>query len=95
MSQEQLNLETSKIHWKELQRFFAQGRAIFTESNLDLLEVANHFAKDNTYEIQHWMQQNKVCPISDEKALEWYETDKIVWAVVVKPWVLVQAVDND
>ena len=34
----------------------------------------------------------KVARVSDEQAREWAETDALVWAVVVSPWVLVQPV---
>jgi len=35
-----LNLETSRIAWEELQRFFASGKAIFVSGTLDLIDVA-------------------------------------------------------
>ena len=44
---------------------------------------------------QKWIKQNKVAPVSDQQALKWYEDDTIVWAVVVKPWILVQHKTND
>lgn len=38
------------------------------------------------------MQKNQVLPVPDGKAKIWYEEDTIVWAVVIKPWVLVQEI---
>jgi len=35
-----VNMETSRIEWKELQRFFASGVAIEVSAKLDLVEVA-------------------------------------------------------
>ena len=29
-------------------------------------------------------------PVSDLQAQDWYQQDSEVWAVVVKPWILVQ-----
>lgn len=84
--------ETAKIPWKELQYFFAGGKAIFVDTELDLIDVATQFTNDNKTAVEHWMKNNLVLPVPDEKAKAWYENDSTVWAVVVKPWVLVQEV---
>ncbi|WP_339900216.1 DUF2288 family protein [uncultured Gilvimarinus sp.] len=85
-----VNLETAQIPWRELQRFFAGGTAVYVAPELDLTAVATAMAEDNAAQIQHWMQANQVQPVSDEQASQWFEADAIVWAVVVKPWVVVQ-----
>jgi hypothetical protein len=36
------------------------------------------------------MQNNQIALVSDQQALKWLEADVNVWAVVVKPWILVQ-----
>ena len=94
LSREKMNLETSRIAWKDLQRFFAHGRAIVVSSELDLVDVADQFAKDNKVMVEQWMQENKVGKVTDRQALDWFETDTLVWAVVVKPWLLVQDVKS-
>ena len=85
-----VNLETSKIPWKELQRFFAAGLAIGVASPLDLVDVAYQFSIDNNHQVALWMQNNQVAPVSDQQAINWLASDTEVWAVVVKPWILVQ-----
>lgn len=90
IEKEKVNLETSQIPWSELQRFFARGQAIFVASDLDLVEVAYQFSKDNKPLVQQWMQDEKVGQVSDCQAQTWFENDSSVWAVVVKPWILVQ-----
>ncbi len=92
LSREKMNLETSRITWKELQRFFAAGKAVSVSSNLDLVDVADQFARDNKVLVEQWMGEGKVGLVTDSQALEWFEEDAEVWAVVVKPWVLVQDV---
>ena len=87
-----LNLETSKIAWKELQRFFANGTALAVSTDMDLGEVAFQMAEDNGVEIQQWATAGKLGKVSDEQAGEWLADDVSVWAVVVSPWVLVQPV---
>lgn len=85
-----VNLETSLIVWAELQRFFAAGLAISVEPALDLIEVAYQFSQDNTTLVENWLQSNQISPVSDQQAKIWFENQAEVWAVVVKPWVLVQ-----
>ena len=85
-----LNLETSRIAWKELQRFFASGAAIFVSETLDLVEVAIQISRDNKAQVAQWMETGQIARVSDAQALAWYEADADVWAVVVRPYVLVQ-----
>ena len=85
-----VNLETSQIAWSELQRFFASGSAVFVASSLDLIDVAYQFSIDNRDQVTEWMQNNQIALVSDQQALKWLEADVNVWAVVVKPWILVQ-----
>ena len=89
-AREKVNLETSKIAWKELQRFFASGSAVFVASTLDLVDVAYQISIDNKNLVEQWLQDNLVALVSDQQALKWLESNTEVWAVVVKPWILVQ-----
>ena len=86
-----VNLETSLIAWQELQRFFAAGLAIAVDQSLDLVEVAYRFSIDDKQQVQDWIQDQRVAAVSDQQALEWYQHNTEVWAVVVKPWILVQS----
>ncbi|WP_262965269.1 DUF2288 domain-containing protein [Methylobacter psychrophilus] len=90
IAREKVNLETSKIAWQELQRFFASGTAVFVASPLDLVDVAYQFSIDNKDQVAQWLQNKQIALVSDQQALEWLEADSEVWAVVVKPWILVQ-----
>jgi hypothetical protein len=36
------------------------------------------------------MENNQVALVSDAQALRWFESHTELWAVVVKPWILVQ-----
>lgn len=86
-----LNLETAQISWRELQRFFAMGAAIAVSPELDLVEVAFHFTQDNASQVERWLADGKIEPVSDCQAQEWFDADALLWSVVVKPWVLVQS----
>jgi hypothetical protein len=86
-----VNLETSQIAWKELQGHFARGVVLHISTDLDLVEVAFQMSKDNAVQIQQWMISGGVSKVSDAQAADWYAADLLLWAVVVSPWVLVQA----
>lgn len=87
---DQLNLETAQIHWRELQRFFAAGNALAVAPKLDLIEVAGALAEDRAEQVEQWLAQGLLGPVSDQQAQAWYESDELIWALVVRPWVLVQ-----
>lgn len=85
-----LNTQTARIAWKELLRFFAAGTVIAVGEELDLVEVAIQISKDNKALIEQWMIEKRVNLVSDAQAKSWLETDATLWAVVVRPWILVQ-----
>jgi len=94
LAREKLNLETGEISWEELQRHFASGRLVSVNAKLDLVEVAFQFEKDNKSQFEKWLTSGDVHPVSDAQAREWHATNTVLWAVVVKPWVLVQSRDQ-
>jgi hypothetical protein len=87
----ELVLETARIRWHELQRFFASGNAIAVDESLDLIHVATQITQDNAAQVKIWMESGLVDAVKDSQAKVWYEQDEIVWALVIKPWVLVQS----
>lgn len=86
----ELNQETAQIPWRELQRFFANGSALVVDSHLDLLEVAAAMARDRSEQVKQWLHTGKLGPVADHQAQEWYQSNAQLWALVIKPWVLVQ-----
>jgi hypothetical protein len=89
-----INQETSRIAWKELQRFFASGTVILVAADLDLVEVAFQISEDNQQQVAQWLSAGRIGRVTDEQALAWYEADADVWAVVVSPYVLIQEEKN-
>ena len=87
-----INCETAKIAWTDLQRFFAKGRTVFVAPDLDLVDVAWQISVDNKGVVEPWLESGHLGPVSDAQAREWLEANALMWAVVVKPWVLVQPI---
>ncbi len=82
--------ETARIHWHELQKFYAAGAVVEVVAGLDLVEVAYAFAVDDKAKVGVWLQANQVRRVDDVLASTWYQQNAELWAVVVSPWVLVQ-----
>ncbi len=91
---EKLISETAKISWLELQRFFAQGVVLNVDSDLDLIEIAQCLAADDSERIKALMNDDSISQPSNDQARHWYETKAEMWSVVVAPFVLVQAIKS-
>ena len=87
-----LNRETSRIAWTEVLPFFATGLAVYVSHKLDLLQVARVLSDDDKNQFEEWVKSGLVANVSDQQASAWHEGKLNVWAVVIKPWVLVQPI---
>ena len=85
--------ETARIPWLELQRFFAAGKVMLVAAELDLVDVAHALQLDDVEQVKSWTDNLQVSPVSDAQAKQWVADDTSLWAVVIKPWVLVQTID--
>jgi len=90
-----LNLETGVLNWSELARFFARGVVIHVAADLDLVEVADCMARDDTEQLQTWLESKSVSRASDDDARDWSAREPDFWCVVTAPWVLVQEHSNN
>ena len=86
-----LNSETARIRWHDLQRYFAGGYTLFVDPQLDLVDVALQMHLDNAAKIEHWMNSGLLRQVDNDQARQWHNDDAELWACVIKPWVLVQA----
>ncbi len=91
----QLNAETGKLSWKELERHYARGVVIRVAGDLDLVEVAAAFVRDDRAVVERWLTEGRVARAGNEQAEEWHRVQPVFWAVVAAPWVLVQEIEQD
>ncbi len=89
-----INNETSQINWDELQRFFAGGWLIYVDSNTNLLDVAVAFSLDSKEDVSRWLTSGEVAKVTDDQAKQWHQDNASFWANVIKPWVLIQPIDQ-
>lgn len=90
----QLNAETGKTEWAELERHFARGAVVKVDATLDLVEVAACMARDDAEAIRVWMADGTLARATEADARTWGERRPLFWAVVAAPWVLVQEIER-
>jgi hypothetical protein len=93
-TRESINLETAKIAWKDVQVNFASGNVISVSPELDLIDVALVITNDDSEHLKAWTEQGLVDAVTDDQAKEFHDDDASVWAVVIKPWILIQPATN-
>lgn len=82
--------ETASIRWEELQPFFARGALLWVEPALDLIAAAQAVAENQAGKVAAWLASGELAKVSESRALDLFERDPALWAVVVSPWVMVQ-----
>lgn len=90
----ELNKETARLSWEELERHFARGSVIKVAAGVDLIEVAALFANDEAKTIEAQIAEGKVGHATMDDARIWNDSEAEFWAVVVAPWVLVQLAER-
>ncbi|OWL91124.1 DUF2288 domain-containing protein [Halopseudomonas aestusnigri] len=82
---------TAQIEWKVLEPHFARGDLLAVDAALDLVQVAAAMMEDNSEAIKGWMDAGQLQVATDSCAADWAARNPdTLWAVVIRPWVLVQ-----
>lgn len=89
-----INMETAQIPWKELERYFAAGRIISVHDSVDMIQVATLMASDDVKTISDMLEKKQIEKVTDSQAQIWSDSEATLWAVVVRPWILVQQRKN-
>ena len=89
-----INLETARLPWAELERHFALGTVVYISEELDLVDVAVRISHDDKNAIAAWMAEGKVAKVTDVQAQTWAQSEALLWASVVHPFILVQPEKN-
>jgi len=89
---QKLNGETAKLSWKELEPHFARGVVIRVVPELDLVQVAMSFIRDDRARVEKLMNEGSIATATDSDATHWTDIQPTFWAVVAAPWVLIQEI---
>lgn len=87
----EFNASAATIPWRELERYYAAGLVRTLSEGQDLIEVACDLAEDKAGPIQSLIDQGELEAPTAEQAQSWHDENRSLWALVVAPWVLVQA----
>ena len=55
-----------------------------------MIRVAQLMASDDVKAISGMLENREIGKVTDEQARVWSDSDALLWAVVVSPWILVQ-----
>ena len=82
---------TGNIEWKILEPHFARGDLLVVAPEVDLVQAAAAMMEDDSEQIKGWMDAGQLQVATDAQAGDWAEREPDnLWAVVIRPWVLVQ-----
>ncbi len=73
-----------------MEPFFARGALLWVDPGLDLIAAAEAVAQDEGEKVAAWLAADQVAKLSETRALDIFERDQQLWAVVVSPWILIQ-----
>jgi hypothetical protein len=63
---------------------------LWVDPGLDLIAAAEAMATDDGEKVAAWLADDKVAKLSETRALDLFERDPELWAVVVSPWIMIQ-----
>ena len=89
-SKAELNTQTARLSWPELEPHFARGVVLRVAPEIDLVEVATCFANDDKPAVEQWLSEGAIRHLDTGTASRWRDGNPDLWAVVVAPWVVVQ-----
>jgi hypothetical protein len=88
---DKLRNEVMASYWEDLAQHQARGALLMLLPQLDLLDVAEAMAQDDTARVAAWLKGGQLARVSAAEAELLAERDELRFQfVVVQPWVLAQ-----
>ena len=82
---------TGEVGWSYLKPHYKSGNLLWVDPALDLTAVAQAFTSDQSEQVADWLGKGDLVRIGELHAQQWEESDEQFTAVVVTPFVLMQA----
>ncbi|GHA16015.1 hypothetical protein GCM10008090_27200 [Arenicella chitinivorans] len=82
--------ETARCEWRDLERFFAQGKVLRVDDAHDLVVIGAAIASDDASTLTPLIDAGELAPPSNDHARRWHAENQLLWTLVVAPYVLVQ-----
>ncbi len=81
---------TGPVQWEWLKPHVQRDAVIIVNSQLDLTEVGEALATDNTQAVKHWITEQLLVKPDAEQLTLWSSDNKRLNSLIVQPFVLVQ-----
>lgn len=91
---EKLEKYTGEIQWSYLKPHFEAGSLIWISESLVLTEVGEAITNDDSNRVASWKQEGELVIPSEPHADYWETIDATFRALVVSPFVIIQAVEE-
>lgn len=90
-----LEAELETVAWDALESHIKREALIMVDTSLDLLDVGEKVAKDETQYIQAWMNEGKIIKMTEDLAKEYQsqEGGKFLF-IILQPFVFAQELKN-
>ena len=83
--------QTAVISWSELARQQAGGNILAVAVHFDLIDIGRAMQADRSDLLATWLADGSVYRIDDLQAIEWQRENTQFWALVIAPFVVIQA----
>ncbi len=87
----QLQEQLAQVDWKDLKPHAQRDAIIVVDANLDIIEVGNAIALNDTNTIQHWISEQLIQKPTSEQLSLWNSNQTQQFqTVIVQPFVLIK-----
>lgn len=90
---EKLEKYTGEVDWRYLKAHFEAGVLLYVDPSVELTEVGEALAADDTGRVKAWRQAGNLLTPSRPHADYWSESGAVFRALVVSPFVLAQPIE--
>jgi len=90
---EKLEKYSGEVDWDYLRPHFKNGALVWVDPSLSLTEVGHAFSVDDADRVLAWRKSGDLVSPSAPHAEHWEESRARFLALVVSPFVLIQALD--
>lgn len=92
---EKLEKYTGEVSWEYLKKHFEAGALLYVDPVLSITEVGEALVSDDTARVKKWRSKGDIVTPSSPHAEFWEKSGTVFRALVVSPFVLIQAQKNE
>jgi len=91
----QLQEQLSEVDWKDLKPHAQRDVIIVVNPNLDIIEVGNAIALNDTNKVQNWISEQLIQKPTTEQLSLWNgNQNQQFQTIIVQPFVLIKVCDD-